>query len=129
MRSFVGRSAELSLLHQRLARAVGGSAQTVLLQGEPGMGKTALLAAFTDSVVGARTFRASGDEAEAFLPYGVLLQVMRRQEAPWSNPLAAGAELLRFLDERPATGPTLFVVDDAHLVDTASLDALTFALR
>jgi predicted ATPase len=44
---FVGRARELALLHDRLAAAVAGQGQVVGLVGEPGMGKSRLLAEFT----------------------------------------------------------------------------------
>jgi predicted ATPase len=43
-RPFVGRTQELALLHARLAQAVGGQGQVIGMVGEPGMGKSRLLA-------------------------------------------------------------------------------------
>ena len=48
---------------------------------------------------------------------------------PGTDPLAAGATLLRFVDGLPLDRPLVVVVDDAHWADRASLDALTFAAR
>jgi DNA-binding winged helix-turn-helix (wHTH) protein/predicted ATPase len=44
--ALVARAAELGVLQERLARALGGERQIVLLTGEPGIGKTALAEAF-----------------------------------------------------------------------------------
>ena len=43
---FVGRTQELALLHARLAQAVGGQGQVIGIAGEPGLGKSRLLAEF-----------------------------------------------------------------------------------
>ena len=45
----------------------------VLVEGEAGMGKSALLARFVSGLAGAAVLRASGDEAELVLPYGVVV--------------------------------------------------------
>ena len=124
---FVGRTDELEFLRARLAEAELGRPQTVLVEAEGGLGKSALLAAFARGL-DQTPLTASGDEAEVFLGFGVLLQLLDARKATWSDPFAAGAHLLEFLDHRQDL-PTLFVVDDAHLADVESLSALTFALR
>ena len=49
---FVGRARELALLHERLDAVVAGQGQVVALVGEPGMGKSRLLAEYRRSLVG-----------------------------------------------------------------------------
>jgi DNA-binding CsgD family transcriptional regulator/tetratricopeptide (TPR) repeat protein len=71
----------------------------------------------------------SGDEAETFLSFGVLLQLLDTRAASWNDPFAAGAELLQFLDRRHDQDITTFIIDDVHLSDADSITALTFALR
>jgi len=124
---FVGRTDELGFLLARLADAGQAHPQTVLVEAPGGLGKSALLAAFSRSL-DTPPLHASGDEAETFLQFGVLLQLLDARTAAWSDPFAAGAHLLEFLDHRH-DHPTVFVVDDAHLADAESLTALTFALR
>ena len=51
---FVGRTQELALLHERLAQAVGGQGQVIGIAGEPGLGKSRLLAEFAHSLAGSR---------------------------------------------------------------------------
>ena len=126
MTSFVGRAHELAFLRERLDEASAGTAQTVLIEGPAGIGKTALLTEFGGGVPTVRS--ASGDESETFLGFGVLQQILGLRERSWSDPLAAGADLLRLLDDRQ-DAPTTLVVDDAQWADAASLTALTFALR
>ena len=125
---FVGRADELAFLHARHVEAGRGQPQTVLVEGPAGIGKSALLASFADSLA-APPLTASGDEAETFLSFGVLLQLLDSRAASWSDPFAAGADLLRFLDRRHDQHTTVFVVDDVHLADADSITALTFALR
>jgi class 3 adenylate cyclase/tetratricopeptide (TPR) repeat protein len=47
---FVGRTQELALLHERLAQALGGQGQVIGIAGEPGLGKSRLLATFVHSL-------------------------------------------------------------------------------
>ena len=128
MPTFVGRAAELDLLHARHTEAARGQPRTILLEGTPGVGKTALLRAFLAGLGNGQVLTASGDEAETFLRFGVLQQLLDTRDSTWADPFAAGAEVLHLLDETGGS-PTVFVVDDAHLADAESLAALTFALR
>jgi DNA-binding CsgD family transcriptional regulator len=125
---FVGRADELAFLHARHVEAGRGNPQTVLLEGPAGVGKSALLSAFAGTLQ-APALTASGDEAETFLSFGVLLQLLDSRTAAWSDPFAAGAALLEILDRRHDQHTTVFIVDDAHLSDADSITALTFALR
>ncbi len=127
--AFVGREDELAFLFARQSEAMTGHPQTVLLEGPGGVGKSALLSCFARRLPGGPPLTASGDEAETFLSFGILLQLLDSRAATWSDPFAAGAELLQFLDHRHDLQPTVFVVDDAHLADADSMTALTFALR
>jgi class 3 adenylate cyclase/DNA-binding winged helix-turn-helix (wHTH) protein/tetratricopeptide (TPR) repeat protein len=49
---FVGRTQELALLHERLEQALGGQGQVIGIAGEPGLGKSRLLAEFVHSLRG-----------------------------------------------------------------------------
>ncbi len=128
MPTFVGRRAELDWLAERAAAALDGRPQTVLVQGNVGVGRSALLATFAEQLDPVRVLTASGDEAETFLAFGVLHQMLGVSASTWEDPFVAGAALLQFLD-RHAGAPTYFLLDDAHLADPPSLMALTFALR
>ena len=152
----VGRTAELSSLVAALGApgpagqgagldddpGGGGSVAdvpVVLVVGEGGMGKTHLVRhALARS--GALAVVAEGDAAEADLDYGVLDQLVRRSPLDGSavddlvprsgtDPLVAGAALMRFVDGLAIDGRLIVVVDDAQWADRSSLDAMTFAAR
>ena len=126
---FVGRAAELDWLDGRLTTVVSGTPSTVVIDGPPGIGKSALVSTFLNGLRAVRTLSASGDESETFLPFGIVHQLLGTSERSWEDPFAAGAAVLEDLDRQGDRRATAIVVDDAHLADAASLGALTFALR
>jgi DNA-binding NarL/FixJ family response regulator len=115
----------------------------VWVEGEPGIGKTALLRRFlalADEVV---VLEASGDETEVALDYGVVSQLVARAPDDPVNrsfadtvasgrprsPFWVGAELLELLGALQDRAPVIVAVDDAHWMDRPSAGALLFALR
>ncbi len=126
---FVGRATELDWLEGRLSTAISERPSTVLIDGPPGIGKSALLSTFVAGLRDVRTLSASGDEAELFLPFGIVHQLLGPSPDSWTDPFAAGAAVLRDLDRLGRRRATVLIVDDAHLADPGSLGALTFALR
>jgi len=80
MAPFVGRQMELAVLRARLADALAGRPQIVQIQGPAGIGKTALVDHFLgeagDGPLPA-VIRASGEETEELLAYGVVEQLRR----------------------------------------------------
>ncbi|MGA4843460.1 AAA family ATPase [Streptomyces sp. G45] len=145
--AFCGRGAELTALRKDFADASAGTPRLVLLEGPGGIGKTALLRRFLDSLTDPCVLHASGEENESALPCGVLAQLVGQSPVPVPEtlaelvsrvprslhanlpPLAAGFGLLDLLGEAQGKGPVVLVVDDAHWADPESLNALTFALR
>ncbi|MGW3247795.1 AAA family ATPase [Streptomyces sp. NPDC001070] len=137
---FCGRERELALLHDRLRRSADGTAQLIVVDGPPGIGKTALVRRFLRQVAPDGALIASGEENESALQYGVLAQLLAR--SPSEGPAAtvesllretdlfsAGARLLDLVGHLRDTGPTVILIDDIHWADPASLQAVTFALR
>lgn len=142
-RVFVGRDEECALLRRTL-RSGGPDevARALVVLGEPGMGKTALLDEALDTDSGHTVVvRVAGDEAEAELDYGLIDQMVRAtalattsaadrlSARPGSDPLDVGARLLRVIDDLGADRRLVVVIDDAQVVDVPSLAALTFAAR
>jgi tetratricopeptide (TPR) repeat protein len=86
----VGRTQELALLHERRAQAVGGQGQVIGIAGEPGLGKSRLLAEFVQSLRGRPVTCCEGhclayDSATPYLPVRDLLRQL------WGLPDAAPA--------------------------------------
>jgi DNA-binding CsgD family transcriptional regulator/tetratricopeptide (TPR) repeat protein len=141
--AFVGREAELDLALATLDAVGNSQPRIVLVEGEPGIGKTAfvrqLLARAGDVVL----LEASGDESETGLDYGVVSQLVshappdssreslsqRLSRGSRTNSFAVGGELLEMLGSVQERAPVVLVLDDAHWMDSASAGALLFALR
>ena len=139
---FVGRSAELSALHSALDRVRSGHPQTVLIHGGAGMGKTTLVEHFLRGESGMSLLRASGEQWETLVPYGVVEQVLRASGRarrgcsprgcgrcrPRSRS-ASARPCLELFAEFEEKNVVVLVIDDAHWSDIDSLRALLFALR
>ena len=152
-----GRDGELRSLRTLLDDARAGHGGALVLVGEAGIGKSALLDALARED-GVRVLRATGFEAESGLAYAglhlLLLPVLGRVEAlpapqrqaleaafglgpaeasGASDRLLIGLAVLTLLSDlaeaEPDSGPVLCLVDDAHWVDKPSLEALVFAAR
>ncbi len=126
---FVGRVAEQDWLAGRLSTAVASRPATVLIDGPPGIGKSALVSTFLEGLSDIRIMSASGDESETFLAFGIVHQLLGTSGESWDDQFAAGAAVLEDLDRQGERQATVIVVDDAHLADAVSLGALLFALR
>src|ERR1043165_9061068 len=68
----VGRSAERSRLHRLLADAKNGRGRALVLRGEAGIGKTALLDDTAEAARDFRVLRVTGVESEAEIPFAGL---------------------------------------------------------
>jgi DNA-binding CsgD family transcriptional regulator len=127
---FVGRRRELSALESELAHAREGRPRVVLLEGAAGIGKTALIERFLASLDDVTVLRASGDETESRLAFGVLEQLLRRSGEVVElagDHISAGALALERIGALDP--PIVLVIDDAHWADAASLRALLFVVR
>ncbi|HEV2781789.1 MAG TPA: LuxR C-terminal-related transcriptional regulator [Actinophytocola sp.] len=143
-----GRERELATLHGALESARSGRGASLIVLGEPGMGRTTLLDA-----VAARDFRVletCGVESEADLPGAGLHRLLTpvvdlvpglppahaealRPVADGTGPAADRLGLFvavhRLLGELAGAGPVLCRADDVHRMDRISVAALTFAAR
>jgi DNA-binding CsgD family transcriptional regulator len=147
----LGRSAECRKLDGSLAAAREGHAGVLVLQGDPGVGKTALLEYVLAAATDLRIVRVGGVEGEMELPYAALHQVclplldrIDRLPAPQAEavattfglragppppPFLVGLGVLNLLAEAAQELPVLCVVDDAQWLDAASAQILTFVAR
>ncbi|WP_432479046.1 helix-turn-helix transcriptional regulator [Nocardioides sp. GXQ0305] len=148
----VGRGAELRQLAGLLDAARAGNGGVLLLQGEPGIGKTTLLDAARGMASGFRVLGAQGVETESVLPHAGLVQLLgplrelagrlppgqgealgralgwSAERGPVDRFLVAAATL-SLLAEAAEKSPLLVVVDDLMWVDPESASALLFAVR
>ena len=92
-RPFVGRQVEIAALHAELTAARAGRPRLVLLEGPPGIGKSAVIDHFLADEVDLTVLRATGEQWEAFVAYGVVDQLMRTAGVSNSRLLAAGTDL------------------------------------
>jgi DNA-binding CsgD family transcriptional regulator/tetratricopeptide (TPR) repeat protein len=143
---FVGRLPELAALRAALTAARAGEPQVVLIEGEAGIGKSSLVSEFLGGQQGVPVVAVSGEEAEAFLPYGVVAQLAAAaaavsagaltglellSEGPGADadPLKAGVELLALLSCLQGREVVTVVIEDLQWLDLASARSLLFAFR
>lgn len=134
-----------------MAAARAGQSGTLVLRGEAGIGKSALLEFAAANATGMRLLRTCGVPTEAQLPFAalhtMLLPVLDRIDAIPDRQRAAllGAfgvgpatdegrfltslAALSLLAETAESGPVLCLIDDAQYLDGPSVEALTFAAR
>lgn len=143
-----GRAAELAEIERLLAAAREGGSGALVLRGEPGVGKSALLEHAATAAEGFEVLRGAGVESESELPFAalhlILLPLLDRLDAlpePQAAAmraafgLAEGAGADRFmiglatLTLLAESAPLLCLVDDAQWLDRASAEALLFAAR
>ncbi|WBB61170.1 LuxR C-terminal-related transcriptional regulator [Streptomyces sp. WMMC500] len=149
----LGRSAAQAALKDLLAGAEAGRSGVLVLRGEAGIGKSALLdwTAGEASGLGLPVLRVTGSEREAELAFAGLVQLLwpvrdriaalpEPQHAALHAVLDAGRDrgpdrfltglaVLTLLTDLADRGPLLCLVDDAHWVDRSSAEALLFAAR
>jgi DNA-binding CsgD family transcriptional regulator len=130
---FVGRARELSALEEALTHARAGRPRLVLVEGPAGIGKTALVDRFLAGARDTGVLRASGDESEHELPFGVVDQLLRRagevRSEPEADHVGAGTRILQLLGTLQDQHPMVVFLDDADRADVASLRALLFVVR
>ncbi|WP_299447995.1 helix-turn-helix transcriptional regulator [uncultured Phycicoccus sp.] len=151
-----GREPEQARLAALLDQARTGRGAVLVVLGEPGVGKTALLRDLTTPRKAGedgtfRVVRTAGVESESPLPYSALHRLLRPvldfdrlpppqaralrlafgvEDGPTVEPFLVGVATLSALtDAAEPDQPLLCVVDDAHWLDSASADALLFAAR
>ena len=147
----VGREPERALLRALVDSARDGTAGAVVVRGDPGLGKSALLDAVADQTPDVTVLRTQGLEVESPLPFAALhrlllplarlrdrlpppqaraLQVaFGEDDGPSVEPFLVGVATLTLLTSAGEEGSVLCLVDDAHWLDAASAGALLFCAR
>jgi len=142
--ALIGRDIELAMLAGLVKEVAAGRGSAVLIEGEPGIGKSALVRAALIGAadVGCQVFWGAGDELGQALPLLPLLEGLRVRE-PSTNPrretivrllrgevaadrgadvsAALAEQLLALVAEQCAAQPTILVIDDLQWADQASI--------
>jgi DNA-binding CsgD family transcriptional regulator len=147
----VGRSRERARLERLLEDARAGRSSALLLHGDPGIGKTALLRWTAEQAHDMTVLRARGIETESDIPFAGLAELVAplldhldaipaAQAAALRGALALGpatpgdrftvpAGLLSLLAAAAEERPVLVLIEDAQWLDDPSLEAFLFAGR
>jgi DNA-binding CsgD family transcriptional regulator len=146
-----GRAGESGRIGELLDDVRGGRSGTLVVSGEAGVGKSALLDDAREHAGGMCVLGCRGIESEAELPFAALHQLVRPalghaesippvqaralrgalglEPDPRPESFLVSIGVLSLLAEAAATGPLLCIVDDAHWIDDASAAALAFVAR
>ena len=147
----VGRDVECAALDRLTTDALAGSSGVVILRGDPGAGKTSLLSYVSHNVRAWHVARATGMESELELAYSGLHQLcspmlehLDRLPAPQRDALETvfgrsggdapdrflvGLATLTLFAELAEQEPLACIIDDAHWLDDASAQILSFVAR
>ncbi|WP_329423822.1 AAA family ATPase [Streptosporangium sp. NBC_01495] len=147
----MGRSAEKATIDQVLADARSSRSGVLVIRGEAGIGKSALLDHAAAAAADMRVMRCAGVEFESTLPFAGLHQLLRRLtgrldclpaaqaqalraalglgSAAGGDRFLVGLAVLTLLADLAEERPLLCLIDDAHWLDQSSAEALLFAAR
>jgi DNA-binding CsgD family transcriptional regulator len=145
------RHAECDVLGRLVAAVRGGESRALVVHGEPGVGKTALLEYLAGQASGCRVAHAGGVQSEMELAFAVLHQLcapmldrLERLPAPQRDALQTafglsagpapdrfliGLAALGLLSEMAGERPLVCIVDDEQWLDSASAQVLAFVAR
>ena len=146
-----GRSSEAGVLADLVAAVRTGQSQVLVVRGDPGAGKTALLDYLADQASGVRLVRVAGVQSEMEFAFAGLHQLLtplldhlERLPAPQQDALRTvfgigpgpapdrflvALAVLSLLSEAAGEKPLVCVIDDEQWLDQASAQALGFAAR
>ncbi len=149
--TLLGRRQPCARLDELIGAAQSGRSGVVVIRGEPGVGKSALLSYAVGQASGFRVICTSGVESEMELPFATLHQVctpllgyLEKLPGPQRaalgtafglsvgtppDRLLVGLAVLSLLSEAGRREPLLCTVDDAHWLDHASAQSLALAAR
>jgi DNA-binding CsgD family transcriptional regulator len=149
--ALLGRRRECRTVDQLLESVRAGRSQVLIVRGESGVGKSALLEYLSERASGCRLARATGVESEMTLAYaglhqicGPLLDLRERlpgpqrdalatafglRAGPAPDPFVVGLAVLGLLSEIARERPLVCAVDDAQWLDNESALALAFVSR
>jgi DNA-binding CsgD family transcriptional regulator len=146
-----GRRSECAVLDRLVEAVRGGESRTLVVRGEPGMGKTALLDYLAGHAPGCRVVRADGIQSEMELAFAAVHQLCApmldgldhlpgpQRDAlgiafgisagPAPDRFLIGLAVLSLLSDVAAAQPLVCLVDDEQWLDRASAQVLAFVAR
>jgi len=146
-----GRGTQCSALDDLLASVRDGQSRTLVIHGDAGIGKSALLDYVASAAAGFRVLHAVGAESEMELPFASLHQLcvplldgvtqlpppqrdalevaFGRAAGPVPDRFLVGLAVLTLLSRAAENRPVLCVVDDAQWLDEVSARTLAFVAR
>src|SRR6202161_3212518 len=149
--TLVGRGLECATVDRLLGEIRAGARRSLVMRGDPGIGKSALLDYAAAAAAGSRVIRVTGVESEmeiAFAPphraCAPLLKHLSQLPAPQADALRVafglsradppdrflvGLGVLGLAAEEASAQPLLCIVDDAQWIDQTSLQALAVMAR
>jgi len=150
-RSLIDRRIERGLLGQFVAAVLAGDSRVLVVRGDPGVGKTALLNHLAKHAAGCQVLRVAGVKSEMELAFAGLhllcapmlgrldrLPVPQREAlrtafglsvGPSPDRFLVGLAVLTLLAEAAGERPLIGVIDDEQWLDHASAQALGFTAR
>ena len=139
---FVGRQTELTRISEAMSDVERGRPWLLTVEGESGIGKTALVRHWVASRPDVRCLWARADPAESDLAYGIVEQLLRpvddnvlagypllTGDLGRSSPVGVGGQLLGVIGNLQSNGPLVMVIDDVQWADRSSVEAISFMLR
>src|SRR3954471_12797605 len=150
-RGLLGRRSESATLDRLLEAVRAGKGRALVIRGDPGVGKTALLEYVVERASGCRVAQAAGVQGEMELAFAGLHQLcapmldrLERLPGPQRDALGSafgmaagrapdrflvGLAVLSLLAEVAEEGPLVCLIDDVQWLDRASAQALAFVAR
>jgi DNA-binding CsgD family transcriptional regulator len=141
----VARDAELAALERSLASATGGTGSVLLISGEAGVGKTALVRAFAERArqQGANVVVGECAPGEGRRPFGPIVEILRHlnRDLPGLAPDASAGQVdeahryrmyesvLSILVDNARERVLVVQIEDLHWADAATLDLLPYLAR
>ena len=151
MPGLTDRRAECDVLGRLVAAVRAGESRALVVHGEPGVGKTALLEYLAGQASGCRVAHAGGVQSEMELAFAVLHQLcapmldrLERLPTPQRDALRTafglsagpapdrfliGLAALGLLSEMAGERPLVCIIDDEQWLDSASAQVLAFVAR